>query len=73
MTYMPFKLNLNPIEIIISFVFVAFDLKESTLVVIAVILVMIPSQVWLSSYIANAIKSYLTSNEERNKMTNETL
>ncbi|KAA6372909.1 MAG: hypothetical protein EZS28_031564, partial [Streblomastix strix] len=62
-----------PISLILPLTLVIFDLKLTSLVaVISIIICFIP-QAFISSFVAKTIKQYLSFNDQRNKITNETL
>ncbi|KAA6401150.1 MAG: hypothetical protein EZS28_003326 [Streblomastix strix] len=62
-----------PFEIFIPFGFVCYDWGASSLLAFAVIIVSIPLQLFISFILVGALGKYLVHNDERNKVTNETL
>ncbi|KAA6381010.1 MAG: putative ABC transporter C family member 3, partial [Streblomastix strix] len=68
-----FYLIVLPLQIFIPFGFVCYDWGASAVISFAVIVVSIPFQIIISGILATSMKSYLAHNDERNKVTNETM
>ncbi|KAK2953702.1 putative Multidrug resistance-associated protein 1 [Blattamonas nauphoetae] len=64
---------LLPIQIIVPLVFVLIDFGATALISIAVWLVLMPVSMVATMMMGVAMQKYLGSNDERNKMINETL
>ncbi|KAA6397284.1 MAG: putative ABC transporter C family member 5 [Streblomastix strix] len=62
-----------PISILIPLIFVFYDIGATTLIALAVILLVMIPIIYFSSKMAKSIKKYLGSNDIRNKITNETI
>ncbi|KAH7823453.1 putative Multidrug Resistance Associated Protein (MRP) [Monocercomonoides exilis] len=73
MIWMPFMLAFIPIELIIPFVFVCIDFGWVGIMSLIILFLFFPVQVFLSSLLAGSLKKYLSHNDDRNKVTNETL
>jgi ABC-type multidrug transport system fused ATPase/permease subunit len=73
MIWQPFSLMLFPVQLLIPFVFVVIDFHAVGLVPLAVLFVAFIVQSFLAGGIGRHFERYLTHNDERNKVTNETL
>ncbi|KAH7821298.1 putative Multidrug Resistance Associated Protein (MRP) [Monocercomonoides exilis] len=62
-----------PIQILVPFGFLIADFGASTLIALAVIVVLLPFEILCVSVMMTRMKSYLNLNDARTKITNETL
>lgn len=61
-----------PFQVIVPLIFVIVELKWTFVMTFAVIIVMLPFQGIIVSFLVKGMNTYLFHNDERNKVTNET-
>ncbi|KAA6388286.1 MAG: putative Metal resistance protein YCF1 [Streblomastix strix] len=68
-----FYLVVLPLQIFIPFGFVCYNWGVSSLLAFGVMILSMPLQLVISIFLIKALRGYLAHNDERNKVTNETL
>ncbi|KAA6398603.1 MAG: putative ATP-binding cassette sub-family C member Sur, partial [Streblomastix strix] len=68
-----FSLSVLPFEIFVPFGFVTYYWGVASLLAFVVIVISLPLQMWISTFLFKAVNMYYLHNDERNKVTNETL
>ncbi|KAH7828103.1 putative Multidrug Resistance Associated Protein (MRP) [Monocercomonoides exilis] len=73
MIWMPFMLLLIPLQIIMPFAFVCAEIGWVGIISVIVVLLFFPIQGLITMFIGKHLNKYLAHNDERNRVTNETL
>ncbi|KAA6352883.1 MAG: hypothetical protein EZS28_051590, partial [Streblomastix strix] len=68
-----FQAFITPLQIIVPFIFVCYYWGVCSLIFFGVMIVVLSFQMVFSIFFMKAIKNYLNHNDERNRITNETI